>query len=289
MNIAVGVKKLLSLVAVAAVAAVVSSFAAAQSDAAGFKAAYDRQVKNVGLSGIGVQTIIERWERLDANDLDMLEAKFSYYYAKSRRTEVVPKSKRKYLGQKPMLTLKDTLGNDVFYFEEPVFTDSLFAKGMTSIGKAISLSPKELRYRFYEISSLMDYEKESPDLAVEKINSLIDEYQSDKSGWTLDAQEAGDDVVCQAVGEYCYNLFNIASESSYEYFLKISEKMNKLYPSNTVFIDNIGTYYQVAQHNDKKAVKYYKKALKIDPEDYAALTNMRIIRSSQLKKDRSSK
>lgn len=286
MNKAIGIKKLLT-VAVAAV--VFSSLAMAQSDAAGFKAAYDRQVKNVGLSGIGVQTIIERWERADADNLDMLEAKFSYYYAKSRSTEVVPKDRKKYLGQKPVLTLKDSLGNDVFFFEEPVFTDSLFAKGMTSIGKAISLSPKELRYRFYEISGLMDYEKDSPDLAVEKINSLIDEYQADKTGWTLDKQAVEDDTMCQAVGEYCYNLFNIASDVSYKYFLELSEKMNKLYPTNTAFIDNIGTYYQVAEHNDKKAAKYYKKALKIDPEDYAALTNMRIIRSSQLKKDRSSK
>ena len=53
--------------------------------------------------------------------------------------------------------------------------------------------------------------------------------------------------------------------------------MNKLYPKNPVFLDNIGSYWQVAEKNDKKALKYYKKALKLDPPDYAALNNIRLI------------
>jgi len=288
MNKAVTIKLLLlsgSLLA----GACTGAWAQDDDPAASYRAAYERQVKNVGLSGIGVQTIIDRWERVAPDDPELLEAKFSYYYSKSRSTEIVVKDQKKYLGQKPVVTLKDSLGNDVYYFEDPVFTDSLFAKGMTSIGKAVSLNRKELRAQLYEISALMDYEKESPDLAVEKLSALIDAYHADKTGWTLDGNEVGDDVVCQAVGEYCYNLFNIGSKSCYDYFLSLSEKMNKLYPENTVFIDNIGTYYQVAQRNNKKAAKYYKKALKINPEDYAALTNMRIIRSSQSQKDRPSK
>ena len=33
----------------------------------------------------------------------------------------------------------------------------------------------------------------------------------------------------------------------------------------------------MAEKNDKKALKYYKKALKLDPQDYAALNNIRLI------------
>ena len=65
--------------------------------------------------------------------------------------------------------------------------------------------------------------------------------------------------------------------------------MNKLEPKNPVFIDNIGSYYLVAKKDNKKAEKYYKKALKIEPEDYAATSNLKIIQSSKSKKGQSSK
>lgn len=65
--------------------------------------------------------------------------------------------------------------------------------------------------------------------------------------------------------------------------------MNKLEPNNTVFIDNIGSYWQVAKRNNKKAEKYYKKALKIDPEDYAATSNLKLIQSSKSRKGQSGK
>ena len=81
----------------------------------------------------------------------------------------------------------------------------------------------------------------------------------------------------------------IASPISYGYFLEISEKMNRLYPDNTVFINNIGSYWQVVGENSRKALKYYRKALRIDPEDYVANTNIRIIQTLQSRKGRPSK
>ena len=57
--------------------------------------------------------------------------------------------------------------------------------------------------------------------------------------------------------------------------------MNKLYPKNPVFIDNIGSWWLIVKGNDKQAAKYYKKALQIDPEDYAAQQNLRIIERKQ--------
>ena len=65
--------------------------------------------------------------------------------------------------------------------------------------------------------------------------------------------------------------------------------MNKLYPKNTVFINDIGSYYQVVKKNYKQAEKYYAKTLKISPDDYAARTNMRIIESLKSRSARPSK
>lgn len=262
----------------------------AQDGATGVKAEYERQIRYVGASGPGVETIINRWEAASPDDPEVHVARFNYWLSKAAsRTEVVVKPQKKYLGANPVVTLKDSLGNDVNYFEDVVYDDEAFGKALTSIDKAISLAPGELEYRFNKITAILGYEKESPDMTAEQINSLIDEYSSGSRAWTFRGGEGGDDVFRQGIGEYCYNLFLIANPLSYGYFLEISEKMNKLYPDDTVFINNIGSYWQVAQGNSKKALRYYRKSLKIDPEDYVANTNIRIIQSLQSRKGRSSK
>ena len=44
-------------------------------------------------------------------------------------------------------------------------------------------------------------------------------------------------------------------------------------PKNTLFMTNLGSYYLVAEHNDKAALKMYNKVLKLKPDDYAAIKN----------------
>ena len=262
----------------------------AQDDAAGIKAEYERQVRYVGADGPGVETIINRWEAAAPDDPEAAVARFNYWLAKATvRTEVIVRPTKKYLGQNPVVTLKDSLGNDVNYFEDTVYDDAAFGEALKAVEKAISLAPGELNYRFYKITAVLDYEKESPDMAVEEMRELIDEYTSGRRDWTWSGQPADDAIFCQGIGEYCYRLFLTASPLGYEYFLEISEKMNGLYPDDTVFINNIGSYWQVAQGNSRKALRYYRKALKIDPEDYVANTNIRIIQSSQSRKGRPSK
>ena len=253
----------------------------AQSAGDDFLAKYQRQVRNAGVAGVGVQTIVDNWIAACPDDARAYEARFSYCFAKSRSTEIQPKNSERYLGQKPVLTLKASTGRDVNYFQEDVFVDSLFASCLTSIDKALSLQPLELRYHFDKITAMLSYEKDCPDLSYDLVNSLIDSFVKNKGAdWTLDNEalpEDRDEVFCQCIGEFCYTFFQVGSPSSYRYFLALSEKMNKLYPKNPVFLDNIGSYWQVAEKNDKKALKYYKKALKLDPQDYAALNNIRLI------------
>ncbi len=263
----------------------------AQNDAEYFKNRYDRQVRNVGADGVGVETIIDRWAEAYPEDVDMLLARFSYYYAKSQSSEVVPKDMKKYLGKDPVISLKDSLGNDVAYFEDTMFEDSLFAKSLDALNQASALDPDECKYRLFRISALMSYEKEDPALAVSEINKFVDEYRNSKKNphFIYDGELLDDATFWQAISEYCLNLFNIGSDAGYKYFFELSKKMNKLYPKVPVFINNLGSYYQAYEKNYRKAQQYYKKTLKIEPDNYAATTNMRIIRSLQSRKDQSSK
>ena len=254
-----------------------------------FKARYERQVKNVGNDGVGVETIIDRWEEAYPTDINMFIARFNYCYTKSQTTEMITRSSSRYLGQKPAFTLKDSAGNDVNYFEDITFDTDLFARAMTALDTAVELSPNELRYRFSRITALIAYEKESPDMAAEQISGLIDLNAKNSSNWTLDGAPLEENTFEDAIAEYLYSFFRIGSEISYDYFYQIASQMSRLYPKNTVFINDIGSYYQVVRKNNKQALKYYNKTLKIEPDNYAAKRNIKLIQSSQSQKGQSSK
>ena len=243
---------------------------------------YERLVRNVGYSGVGVETLLDRWEADWPDDPGVPVARFNYYFSKAQRTEILPKPGLKhFLGNPPAMTLRDAEGQDIPYFEENFYDDELFGEAIRVLDKQIGAHPDELRFRFLKISALSSYEKEQPDMTAAEIKALIERQASARPAWTLDRQEADADVFQQGVGELLYDLFQAGSPASYEYFREISERMSRLYPKNPVFVDNIGSYWQVAQGNDRQAVKFYKKALKIDPDDYAATRNLQIIEKKQ--------
>ncbi len=283
-------KRLNFLVSLVAFTAAFLPASAQDGSAGSYKAEYERQVRYVGAGGVGVETIINRWEAATPDDPEVHLARFTYKLTRARDdSRVVAVDASTYLGNSPIFTLKDSLGNDVNYFEEVVFDDELFSDAIKAIDRAIELRPEETSYRFYKITAILDYEKESPDLAASSILGMIDDYVKGHDSWTYAGEPLDEETFCLGIVEYCYVLFNIASPSGYRYFLQISEKMNRIFPDDTVFINNMGAYWQVAGKNNRKAAKYYKKSLKLDPEDYVATTNMRIIQSSQSRKGRSSK
>ena len=46
-----------------------------------------------------------------------------------------------------------------------------------------------------------------------------------------------------------------------------------MFPDNTGFLNNIGSYYLIAKNDYKTAYKYYNKVLKMHPDDQAAIKN----------------
>ena len=286
MNKMIMLKKLIVPLAAALLLAC-PAFAQDETAAEDFQGRYERLVRNVGYSGLGVETLLDRWEAASPDDPAIPVARFNYYYAKSQSTEVVPKpGVRRYLGNAPTFTLKDTEGNDINYFEEVSYDEELFGEAMKVLDRQIAAKPDELRWHFLKLTALAAYEKESPDMAAAELKSLVERNASARPAWTLDGEGVGTDIFQQGVGEYCALFFEIGTPASYEYFREISERMNKLFPKNPAFIDNIGSYWMVVKGNDKQAAKFYKKALKLDPQDYAATRNMQIIerRQAQAKK-----
>lgn len=230
-------------------------------------------VNRVGASGVGVETLLAKWEEAAPEDPAMLSYKFACFYQKAQREEIVIKDQARFLGEKPIISLKDSLGKDVNYFREIMFDDELYGIAQQAMDKLIRVQPLELGNRFGKIAALIQYEKESPDMASAALCSLIDYNQANKPEWAVSGKKVSKDEFNDAVQEYCFMFYKLGTPAGYEAFRTVSEKVLSYDPKNTEFLCNIGTYYLVHQKDHKQALKYYNKVLKINPKDYSAAKN----------------
>jgi tetratricopeptide (TPR) repeat protein len=246
--------------------------ASAQTDSERYEQRYDMLVSRLGAAGIGVETVLDNWAKVDSTNAKMLFGRFSYYFTKAQTSEVVSKPNKRYLGMEPLITLKDSLGNDVYYYQHNVFDDELYGRAIKEADKAISLHPDRLDFRFMKANAYIAYEKESPDMALAYLFSLIDEDGKGKKVWLYGEEPAEPGFFEESMQEYCYSFYSIGSETSREAFRRISEKLLGIYPTNPEFACNIGSYYLV-NHEYKTALKHYDKVLKKHPGNMTALQN----------------
>lgn len=253
------------------VALICSAAAFAQTESERYEQRYDLLVSKVGAAGVGVETVLNNWEKVDSLNPKMLLGKFTYYFTKAQTTQVVTKDSPKYLGMEPILTLKDTLGKDVFYFQENFFDDELYAQAIKTADKAIALWPDRLDFRFLKANAYIAYEKESPDMALAYLQNLVKENSTGKA-WEYDGAEVDEYFFEDAMQEYCFSFYSIGSPASHEAFRTLSEQLYALFPDNTGFLNNIGSYYLIKQEY-KTALKQYDKVLKKQKDDYIAIQN----------------
>lgn len=249
------------------------ALSAGAQTSARFEQRYDLLVSQFGPAGVGVETVLDNWAKVDSTNAKMLQGRFTYLFTKAQSSELEIRPGKKYLGMEPVLTLKDSLGNDVNYFQINVFDDEIYAEAVKAADKAISYWPDKLDFRFMKANAYIAYEKESPDMALSCIMALVDENQARKSSWEYEGDKVDQDFFQNAVQEYCYSFYALGTPEGYEAFRTLSEKMSVLFPDNPGFLNNLGTYYLIAKEDYKSAYKYYNKVLKAHPDDYTAIKN----------------
>lgn len=246
---------------------------AATSFAQDYERRYNALVERVGWSGVGVETLLENWRKAEPENEQLLTAGFLFYLSKSQSSEVVVKQVPKYLGQEPILSLKDSSGVDQYYYELVKYDDEMFGNAVQELDKAISLHPDKLEYRVMKANAYLSYERESPDLALSNLIALAHSYNSGETVWTYEGEPINDDDFAGLMQDYCYSMYNLGSPGAYEAFGKLSERMLVYFPDNTDFISNMGSYHIVVTQSYKTALKYFDKVLKIKPDDKVAIMN----------------
>ncbi|MGN0194866.1 MAG: hypothetical protein ACI4AE_00230 [Candidatus Cryptobacteroides sp.] len=236
---------------------------------------YNLLVSKLGGAGVGIETLLDKWEEAYPDDLDMLSGRFVYYYTKSKSDRIEPKGgKATFMGAKPALTLKDSTGADINYFQESFFDDELFGEAVKVMDRIIRTYPQRLDMRFTKITALMSYEKESPDMALSELMSLIDLNYTGHPQWEYPGIDVVDNEVFKAsVQEYCYTFFRLGVPEGYEAFRKSAEKMLSYNRDDVLFLNDMGSYYLVAKKDSRNALKYYNKVLKKAPDDITAIRN----------------
>ena len=197
------IKKLYTFVLLLAVSCIASA------QGSGYEQRYDLLVSKFGPAGVGVETVLENWARTDSTNTRLLAARFQYYFNKAQRTEVVKKSQNRYLGMKPLLSLKDTTGADVYYYQESFFDDEIYGQALKAADKAVQFHPDNLDFRFMKANAYIAYEKESPDMALAYLVALAHENASRKQPWIFDGVKAQDGFFEEAMLEYCYSFYTI--------------------------------------------------------------------------------
>lgn len=250
-----------------------ASYAVQAQTSSRYEQRYDLLVSQFGPAGVGIETVLDNWAKVDSTNARLLQARFEYFFTKAQTGQVEPRQGKKYLGMEPVLTLKDSLGNDVNYFQVNVFDDGLYAEAIKAADKAIAVWPDRLDFRFMKANAYIAYEKESPDMALADLMALADENAHRKSSWVYDGKKADQAFFQDAMQEYCFSFYTLGTPAGYEAFRTLSEKLSVIFPDNTDFVNNIGSYYLIARNDYKSAYKYYNKVLKTDPDNAAAIRN----------------
>jgi tetratricopeptide (TPR) repeat protein len=234
---------------------------------------YDLLLSQFGPAGVGIETVLDKWEAVDSTNSKMLFARFSYLFTKAQTASVVVKPQKRYLGMDPVLSLKDSLGNDIHYYQVNDFDDELYGKAVQVIDRTIALYPDRLDYRFVKANAYIAYEKESPDMALAYLLKLSDIYSESDCTWIYEGDTVDEAFFADAMQEYCYSFYSIGTPQAMNAFLALSQKMLQLYPDDTDFLNNVGSYYMIVKEDFKAAVKCYSKVLKKKPDDYTAIKN----------------
>ena len=260
----------------------VSTLSLAQTQSEALERRYNMLVSQVGEAGLGVETVLNSWEKEDANNQNMLLGKFKYYFNKAQSTQIVAKYEKRYLGMDPILALKDSLGRQVCSFQEVFYDDELYGQAIKALDKAVLLNPDRLDLKFMKANALLAYEKGSPDITLNYLLQLTDEAAARNKDWDFGKEKREKKFFEDAIQEYCYSLFSIGTPASKDAFMTLSTKLNKIFPSNFDFLNNIGSY-QLVNSDFKGALKTYLKVLKKQPNNMTAIQNC--VLASRLMKD----
>jgi tetratricopeptide (TPR) repeat protein len=234
---------------------------------------YKNLVARVGASGVGVETLLNRWAEAYPEDVQQMLARFSFCYSRCQTTRLEQKPVDRYLGREPILPMTDSLGNKCNYFEVTDFDEELYAQANLAIDQAIAAAPEHLDYRLVKLDAMMAFEQGNPDMTLQQLKALADYHFKQHPAWVYEGMgEVDNDQFKAFMQDYCVALFRLGTPGGSEAFKAFSEYLLTYCKDEPLYLNNLGSYY-LTKKDFKKAQKYFDQVLKKDPGNSTALKN----------------
>lgn len=220
-------------------------------------------------------SILSIWKKSNPKDPELYPAEFNYFINSARSTRLV-------LSDNPddgdyKLTFADSTGNvKGSLFQETVWDDSLFQHGIKAIEKGISLYPDRLDFRLGKAMAL-NYRGQWDEVC-NTMYSIFERSAKNKYKWTGANGEAYTqdcrDIIANASFDHLHEMINDEDNPSVKNLeLEFTAAILKQFPKEYRVI-NIAAGRAYADQDYHLAMKYFKKAHSIAPDDGIILANM---------------
>lgn len=218
-------------------------------------------------------SILTVWSRQSPEDPELFPARFNLLLNVARSEKIVLSDESSRQGEQWVLT--DSAGNEAGYmFGETTWNDSLVNQAFVTIDRGISSQPDRIDFRLGKAAAATITRHWS--VAIKALDDMLDRNTENGGHWlgsdNTPVADAGT-LLAEALYDRISEIFESGQPEAIEHSCNLASRCAGCFGDNSKII-NLAGAINLTLGNDTVALKYFEKALLINPDDAIPLGNM---------------